>query len=524
MSTSRADVTACDVVVVGAGLAGLTVARQLKGKDATIITAAPPGIGGSSGRAKGGVAAAVGPEDSPERHVEDTLDAGAGLCDREAVETMVERAPVVIRELESLGVGFDRTSEDELDLGREAAHSRRRIVHAGGDESGVAIVHAMIDEVLAEEPTIDLANGEVVDLCVDRGEIAGVVYRDPDGELHGVAAPAVVLATGGLGGLYRRTTNPEQSVGRGLALAFRAGAELANLEFVQFHPTALHSGTATLPLLSEALRGEGARLVDESGTPFMERYDERGDLAPRDVVARAVWEEMRRGHSVYLDIEPIDDFRGQFPSAAGSANAYFGDRAYEKIPVTPAAHYHMGGVVTDLEGRTSVDGLWACGEVAETGVHGANRLASNSMLECLVFGERAGRSVADCVAGDRSQGVDAVLERLQRRRNRQGVASRDAISQVVRDTMWESVGIVREGADLREAAQVVGELRRELSPGGRGRDAALVSELAARSALRREESRGAHYRRDFPERNDDWRGKIVVRRADEGFGDFRFVR
>lgn len=512
-SSSSPAVASYDVIVVGAGIAGLSAARRLTDRRVALVAPGRPNQTGASSRARGGIAAAVGPDDSPDRHGRDTVEAGAGLCDREAVEELVEAAPGHIRELEELSAGFDRDDEGRLALGREAAHSRDRIVHADGDRSGRAVVGALADAVAGEGSHLDFVRGKVVDLCRAGGRIGGVLYRGACGRLRGLAAPAVILATGGIGGLYGKTTNPGGLDGRGLAMAYRAGAVLTNLEFVQFHPTALETTTRPLPLLTEALRGAGAALVDRSGTAIMDRYDKRGELAPRDVVARAVYRERQNGRAVYLDVSPVENLAERFPGTIDVMEAH-GDvcRAF-RLPVTPAAHYHMGGVATDLEGRTSVDGLWAAGEVAHTGVHGANRLASNSMLECLVFGTRAGRSVDASLEAAQGPAPGPVRSRLERRAEPSGDRESEAVERLT-DAMWRSVGVERRGPELREAAEAFAQVRSELSPGERARETALVAELIARSAWRREESRGAHRRSDFPTEHEGWSGRIEVRRGD----------
>ena len=513
-----------DVIIVGAGIAGLSAARNLADRRVAVVSPAPPEQAGSSTRAKGGIAAAIGPEDSPELHGRDTVEAGAGLCDYEAVDELVSAAPDSIRTLEAWGAGFDREADGGLALGREAAHSRDRIVHADGDRSGRAIVEALTRAVGADHDGIDLIRGEVVELGRHDGRVRGVAYRTPEGRLRGLAAPAVILATGGIGGLYGKTTNPDEVVGRGLALAYRAGATLTNLEFVQFHPTALDSDRRPLPLLTEALRGAGAELVDRSGKSIMEDYDARGALAPRDVVARAVYRERRKGRAVYLDLSPVDRLAEQFPGTVEMLRAHRDGCQPMRVPVTPAAHYHMGGVATDLDGRTTVDGLWACGEVAHTGVHGANRLASNSMLECVVFGARAGRAADAQLPSEVRADGGPVRDLLRRRDDLVVDRNPDTISKAITDRMWRSVGVERRAAGLREAARWFDERRRDLSPGVRERDAALVAELVARSAWRREESRGAHRRRDFPRNHHGWLGRIEVRRNDASPGGYRVGR
>lgn len=554
------DIARYDAIIVGAGIAGLSAARELEDHRVAVVSTSEPAESTASSWATGGIAAAVGDDDSPDLHARDTLEAGDGLCDPEAVEKLVRAAPEAVRELDEAGAGFDRT-RGRFDLEREAAHSRSRIVHAGGDRSGRAVVEALTGTVdRGSRAGVELVRGEVVDLCRGGGRIQGVVYRDALGELRGLTAPVVVLATGGVGGLYSKTTNPPGAVGRGLALAYRAGARLTNLEFVQFHPTALEVDQNRRPLLTEALRGAGARLVDREGRSVTEGYDERGDLAPRDVVARAVYQHEQRqkpdaetasdhgyaalpgpaqedgaapggrdaedvgataGGEVYLDVEPVEEFADRFPAAAQAARSMVGRDDVKRLPVTPAAHYHMGGVATDLEGATSVDGLWACGEVAHTGVHGANRLASNSMLECLVFGREAGQAAAEALGSMSSTDEEAVQRVLDRRADLVVEGDGDELPSAITDRMWNDVGIERRASGLREAARMLGCIRRELSPGVRARDAALAAELIARSAWRREESRGAHRREDFPREHDGWEGRIEVRRNDASLGDHR---
>lgn len=513
--TSTDHIPEFDAVVVGSGVAGLSAAATLDGLRTAVVSPNPGGADSSSSRATGGIAAAIDEGDSPELHARDTLEAGDGLCDPDQVDQLVRAAPGVVSRLERLGVAFDRDGEGNLDLGREAAHSRRRVVRAGRDQGGVALVDALYAAAVEGEPGVETIQGDAVDICRTDGRVEGLLYRDRDGELHGIAAPAVVLATGGIGGLYRRTTNPGAVTGRGLALGYRVGATLTDLEFVQFHPTALDIEGSSLPLLSEILRGEGARLVDADGRELLDDWEgETGDLAPRDLVARSVWRRREQGEGVYLDIAPVEDFEERFPGAAAAAERVAERPGPGRLPVTPAAHYHMGGISADLDGRTDVPGLWACGEVADTRVHGANRLASNSMLECLVAGGRTGESVAGSEFVGRTPDEAAVRDWMDQRSGSTPLARRGTrvyVPTTLRGQMWEAVGVVRDRSELAEAQRMFRRIRREVFKESRARDAALVAELIARSARRREESRGAHYRADFPESRSGWRGRIRVR-------------
>jgi L-aspartate oxidase len=472
-------------VIIGGGIAGLITALHLAPEPVVLLSKAPLEGEASSALAQGGLAASLGADDSPDLHLADTLAAGDGLCDEATVRRVVEAAPQSIANLERLGVVFDRAPGGTLRLGLEAAHSRRRIIHAAGDATGREVVRALAAAV-RQTPSITVLEGmEARRLLVEDGKIAGMLAAGSMGTVA-LSTSHVVLATGGIGGLFRDTTNPLGSFGQGLALAARAGAELADLEFVQFHPTALDGLRRPMPLVSEAVRGEGAVLVDERGKRFL--ADTPGaELAPRDVVARAVWRQLAAGRRVFLDARQClgSRFAERFPVIAALCSEAGIDPAIAPILVRPAVHYHMGGVAVDAEGKSSVDGLWACGEVACTGLHGANRLASNSLIEAVVSAAWVAKSVA-ASPPDRCRRLcpAAVPPRP------------DAL--LVRTIASHALGIVRDGETLREAAAA-------LLPLATGREAvsdpALVALMITIAALRREESRGSHYRSDFPRHN-----------------------
>ncbi|MGB6920115.1 MAG: L-aspartate oxidase, partial [Methylovirgula sp.] len=381
-------------VIVGGGIAGLMTALSLAPAPCVLLSKAPLGAETSSILAQGGIAASVGPDDDPALHIADTLAAGDGLCVGPVVERIIRAAPAAIEGLERFGVRFDRGPDGTLLLGLEAAHRRKRIVHAGGDSTGREITRALTQAVRASASITVIEGLAARRLVVEDGAITGLLVYGLGGSSL-LRTSRIVLATGGVGGLFMHGTNPVGSFGQGLALAARAGAALADLEFVQFHPTALDAPGFRLALISEAVRGEGAILVDEEGTRFMADTP-RAELAPRDVVARAVWRHMNEGHRIFLDTRRARnlDFAARFPAVTALCRTAGIDPVREPIPVRPAAHYHMGGIKVDIEGHTSIDGLWACGEAACTGLHGANRLASNSLLEAVVTGGLTAASVA----------------------------------------------------------------------------------------------------------------------------------
>jgi L-aspartate oxidase len=494
-----------DVLVVGTGVAGLTAALGAAGAGRSVhLLTKSELVSGSSPWAQGGVAAAVGAGDSPELHAADTVAAGAGLVDPEVAEIVTRGGALAVRRLIEIGAELDRGERGELSLGREAAHSRRRIVHAGGDATGAELVRALGRRVSkdARIRLFELAFAERVALVA--GDAAGLVVSHGDGRRRLHRAPRVVLATGGLGQVFRYTTNPPEATGDGLLLAAEAGARLVDVEFVQFHPTALAVGADPLPLLTEALRGEGATLVDERGERFLAAEHAQAELAPRDVVARGIWRHLAQGHRVYLDARAAvgERFPRRFPSVFEACRAAGLDPRVEPMPVVPAAHYHMGGVAVDDQGRTRVGGLWACGEVSATGVHGANRLASNSLLEALVFGARVAESLEGLGAG-RGVGRIEVAEASTAGDPRSAAPE---IRRAVRELAWERLGLVRDRAGLEEALGRLSAAWRALPPGASEvRSLVAAATLVGEAALRREESRGAHCRADFPAAREDWR-------------------
>lgn len=491
-----------DFVVVGAGIAGLRAAIELAEAGEVLIIAKDTLRESSSEYAQGGIAAAVGEDDSVELHEQDTLAAGDGLCDAEAVRVLVREAPAAIQQLIEWGAQFDR-EDSRLALGREGAHSRRRILHAQGDSTGREIARALYHKA-ASLPNVRFQSfAAVTDLLVADGEVLGVVACDAATRRSiPIYARAVLLATGGLGRVYRDTTNPEVATGDGVAAAYRAGALLSDLEFVQFHPTALHLEGAPPFLLSEALRGEGGWLINRAGERFMPRYHPLAELAPRDVVSRSILQEMARTGEphVWLDLRHLgaDFLRRRFPRIFQTCLRYGLDLARQPAPVHPAAHYAMGGVWTDLQGRTSLARLYAAGEVAATGVHGANRLASNSLLEAVVFGARAGRAMRYCAGAPQRRSAPPVEPRFP-------AAAADELRQLA----WEHCGIIRSGEQLRRACEILEGVALEpcLQPNRQLfeiRNMHTVIWLIARCALARRESRGAHYRTDYPEKRPEF--------------------
>lgn len=485
-------------VIVGAGLAGLVTALRCAehGMPVTVLTAGPLGAGAASAWAQGGIAAAVGPDDDPALHAADTLAAGAGLCDPEVVELVTAAAPGVITDLTGLGAGFDRDPDGSLRLGLEGAHSRHRIVHARGDGTGAEVMRAVVAAVRAI-PTIRVVEGaRARRLHTVDGRVAGVDVC-VDGELRRFVSDAVVLATGGTGGLWRHTTNPTGSRGQGLALAARAGAELRDLEMVQFHPTALDVGRDPMPLVSEAVRGAGALLVDAAGRPLTE-----DPLAGRDVVSRIVGAVSQRGQA-YLDARNTigASFGERFPAVAAACREAGVDPATELIPVRPAAHYHCGGVTVDQRGRTTVPGLWAVGEVASTGLHGANRLASNSLLEAVVFGGLVAEDLDRCVtaaAGPAGPARPTLPHPIVPRGSHPGSATHGADLGLpeLRARMSDAVGLVRCASELERLTDLLRDVVAQ-DPDAAD-DATVVALLVTQSAIQRRESRGGHLRSDHP--------------------------
>ncbi|WP_406382279.1 L-aspartate oxidase [Streptomyces sp. NBC_01618] len=523
-----------DVVVVGSGVAGLTTALRCAAAGlATVVVTKARLDDGSTRWAQGGIAAALGEGDTPQQHLDDTLVAGAGLCDEAAVRTLVTEGPDAVRRLIGTGAHFDTTDNGDIALTREGGHHRRRIAHAGGDATGVEISRALV-EAVREAALHTVENALVLDLLTDdEGRTAGVtLHVMGEGQHDGVGAvraPAVVLATGGMGQVFSATTNPAVSTGDGVALALRAGAEVSDLEFVQFHPTVLFLGAGSegqQPLVSEAVRGEGAHLVDASGTRFMTGQHELAELAPRDIVAKAITRRMQLHGTehMYLDARHFgaEMWEQRFPTILAACRAHGIDPITEPIPVAPAAHYASGGIRTDLRGRTTVPGLYACGEVACTGVHGANRLASNSLLEGLVFAER----IAAGIVEDRPRAGAATAGRLPLPAPLPLLApeARGTIQRI----MTRGAGVLRSAESLATATEelealhdsAAGEAEPKVAvPGVESWETTnllLVSRVLVAAARRREETRGCHWREDRPERDDEnWRRHLVVRLTPE---------
>ncbi|MFN2589160.1 MAG: L-aspartate oxidase [Actinomycetota bacterium] len=472
-------------VVIGAGAAGLWCALHAAERGPVTIVAPDPHDGSATALAMGGIAAAIAEGDDPAAHARDTIEAGAGLCDPRAVEVLTSEAPQAIAELRRRGMAFDAEGTPTL----EGGHTARRVLHAGGDATGRVMLEALLAAVEAEGgiewlktrvERVGLGSGRVDHVAVDGGHVLGV--------------DRVVIATGGACGIFGRRTGPERAIGHGLALAFDVGAALADLELVQFHPTALAVPGRPARLMTEALRGEGAVLVDADGRRFTDRFDRRAELAPRDIVARAIFQvRAESGRPVFLDATGVERVRERFPTVAASCADAGLDIAGDPIPVAPAAHYFTGGILTDTWGRSTVPGLFACGEAASTGVHGANRLASNSLLEALVFGRRA------AVAADGEGPVIDVTDREEIPRPRMALDE-------VRSLTDQYLGVVRTASEL-EAVEA--KLAVAAEPNG-DPTASLMALLLAKAAHRREESRGGHYRSDFPEWRDAWRVRQAV--------------
>jgi L-aspartate oxidase len=536
---------AADVLVIGGGVAGLAAALAAcrAGASRVLVLCKGEATDSNTYHAQGGVAVVLRPDDSPESHAADTLRAGAGLCDEAAVRKLVTEGPEAVRELIALGAHFDHGPGDapavrsgslwEIDpedfhFTREGGHSARRVIHAHGDATGAEIARTLVQAVRAEPRIVFLEHHFVVDLLHRDDDCFGALAVDAR---HGHApvkflASATILATGGLGSLWRETTNPPGATGDGVALALRAGAALANMEFMQFHPTVLYLAGAARMLISEAVRGEGAYLLNTRGERFMQRYHEKAELAPRDVVSTAIAQEIEetRGSFVTLDLRHLDPalVRSRFPHIAATCADFGLEITRDLIPVRPAAHYAMGGVKTDLAGRTNVRRLFACGEVASTGVHGANRLASNSLLEGLVFGRTAGRAAAELAASGMPGASEDSLANAPRlpeadEEARQVRIDLHDVQQSLQATMWRRVGLFRDGEGLTRAIEDLRRWRTLLArtspatlPSWELRNMLTVAETIARGALLRQESRGAHRRYDFPGRDDEhWRREIV---------------
>lgn len=516
-------IDAGDVLIIGAGLAGLFTALKLGPRPVTVMAAGKRTKGAASKWAQGGIAAALGPDDSPALHAQDTIDVGGGLVDETVAQFVAAEAAARIEDLETLGVAFDRDQTGALKLGREAAHSCNRIIGVTGDRSGRAIMRALIDRAEAS-PSLNFLEGYAAyELAVENGRVVGVFARPADnspimGPLF-IRARAVIMATGGIGHLYAVTTNPRGANGEALAMAARAGAQIADAEFVQFHPTALTGpfthGSDPAPLATEALRGEGAQLVNAHGHRFMPDIDERAELAPRDVVARAVFNQINETGGVGLDLRPngiADNLATRFPTLAEQCRKVGIDPTATPLPIAPATHFHMGGIRTDHYGRTGLPGLWACGEVASTGLHGGNRLASNSLLEALVFGARIAEDVNNIMPltafsrpaqpatqpGENSAMLAPAVNRL-------------------RQLMTRHVGVLRNAAGLTHTLHELERLQRAAGGMAPFANMVLAAQFITMAALTREESRGGHARSDFPDKVDAAHSVLTLRSLNDAY-------
>lgn len=499
-----------DVVIVGGGLAGLFCALKLAPRPVTVLAAAPIGQGASSAWAQAGIAAAVSEGDTVEKHLADTIAAGAGTVDEKIARLMVSEAADRIHDLLEYGVPFDRDLEGKLQTSREAAHSENRVVRVKGDMAGRAIMEALVAAV-RNTPSIRLMEGYVAEELVTSGRfVTGIVAR-PDGgrspKRVQFPARAVVMAAGGIGHLYEITTNPNEVRGGGCGMAARAGAVIADPEFVQFHPTAINVGRDPAPLATEALRGEGCTLHNSSGERFMLAIDKAGEMAPRDIVARGIFREVMAGRGAFLDCRQAvgAHFSEEFPTVYGYCLEAGIDPEKDMIPVVPAAHYHMGGILTDADGRSSIDGLWACGEVTSTGAHGANRLASNSLLEAVVFAGRIAQDIGGLMPNPKT---NPWIDRSGERDAVEGVSDTDAMKRL-RNIMSSKVGVIRNGGGLREAIGEIDRLTRaNRSP--RFANTLATAQMIAVGALLREESRGGHFRDDFPVERSEWKRRTFL--------------
>ncbi|HEY8276010.1 MAG TPA: L-aspartate oxidase [Methyloceanibacter sp.] len=490
------------VVIVGAGLAGLFTALKLAPIPVTLVSGARLGEGASSVWAQAGIAAALAEGDSPEAHAADTIGAGAGIVDETIALTMAREARERIEDLLRYGVPFDKDLEGRLDLAQEAAHGKRRILHVKGDTAGRAIMAALI-EAARNTPSIEILEGcAACGLVTGKDRVAGVELAPVDATplvpTLVLEASAIVLATGGAGQLYAITTNPRESRGEGIAIAAGAGAVIADAEFVQFHPTAIDIGRDPAPLATEALRGEGATLVNGRGERFMRQVHADAELAPRDIVTRAVQREIATERGAYLDCRKLGPhFVESFPTVNAACREAGIDPTKEPIPIAPAAHYHMGGVLTDRSGRTTLPGLWACGEVASTGAHGANRLASNSLLEAVVFGTRVANDITRVLPLSVRNKHDFKPLAIAYHRAPQRADDTAAVKSL-RRTMTNNVGVIRDADSLLTALRTIAALEAEAGEDRRFANMLIAAKLIAASALQRRESRGAHFRTDYP--------------------------
>ena len=511
-----------DVLVIGTGVAGLRAALAASEHAGVLLISKGPLEESNTFQAQGGMAAAVAPEDTTEAHVADTLAAGRGLCDAEVVRIVTAEAPERIAELIRWGGTFDREG-DALALTREGGHSTRRIVHAFGDATGKEVATTLLRQVRSRAAIQLMANTFVLDIILsENGGCAGAIICDARRGKMMVRARQTILASGGAGRIFRETTNSVVSTGDGIAMAYRAGAELCDIEFYQFHPTALYVAGASRALISEAVRGEGGLLLNAKHERFMPRYHERAELAPRDTVSRAIVSEIREtGHTcAYLDVRhiPSEHFRKRFPSICGLCSEFDIDITRELVPIRPAAHYMIGGIRVGPDGRSSVPRLFACGEVACTGLHGANRLGSNSLVEGLVMGCHTGDEAGRAAARERGEAAGPRL-RVRQASERHDAIDVGDVTNALRAVAWRSLGIERNRFYIEEAIHMIRFWGRYVmdkefqhAAGWELQNMLLVTRLLGEAALMREESRGVHFRTDFPETDDEhWKTRIVIR-------------
>ena len=519
-----------DVLIIGGGLAGIRAALAVDPSLRVLVVCKDGLTNSNSGKAQGGIATVWNlDDDNYDLHVQDTLIAGGALCDEEIVRYIVERGTGEVKNLIENGARFDKKPDGTLLLGREGGHSRFRILHADGDATGQEIMRAMIETVKSRPNVRVWDDTYTLDLLTADGFCRGAVVRWSSGdETELIWAKQTILATGGLGQLYRETTNPAVACGDGVAMAYRAGAAVRDIEFVQFHPTVLYIAGSARSLITEAMRGEGAYLVDKSGERFMKEYDKRMELAPRDVVSRSIVDHMIKTNqeNVWLDLrhKDADWVRSRFPGIAATCRQFGIDIARDLIPVRPGAHYAMGGVLIDAEGRTTLKGLWAAGEVSSSGLHGANRLASNSLLEAVVYGETVGRLAGE-IASQTSDEYRALPIRNNPIPEQEGDAAVDLddIRNALKSVMWRKVGVVRDEAGLSEALTSVRRwskyvLSRQFrsQKGWELQNMLIVARLIIEGALRRRETRGSHNRSDYPETPAAARHTLIERPMGEG--------
>ncbi|WP_066637710.1 L-aspartate oxidase [Desulfolucanica intricata] len=508
-----------DYLVIGSGIAGLSCALKASRHGKVALLTKGDLLTGNTALAQGGVAAALAPDDSPKFHFQDTLEAGAGTCIPEAVEILVNEGASRVLELKELGVPFDYNKDGSFDLAREGAHSHARIVSALGDSTGKAIAKTLIKKVKKEERITIYEQTAAIRLLTHKNECIGSIAIKKNNNILIFIAKATVLATGGCGQVYQHTTNNKFCTGDGFALAYQAGARLKDMEFIQFHPTALAFEENPRLLISEAVRGEGAVLVNQKGKRFM-LYHPQGELAPRDIVARGIFEELASGEKVFLDTTPIGNyFEERFPYITEACQKRGFNPVNSCLPVTPAAHFIMGGICTDVNGRTNINRLFACGEVACTGVHGANRLASNSLLEGLVFGQRVADQLINYrhttmlnsltqsdsklkeILGTEYTVVNSQLDTI---RYNKTAAFDNTIRQNLKTVMWQKVGLVRTEKQLKEALKIITKLEKQLHPNDwETKNMIITAKLITNAAVNRKESIGSHFRRDFPYQSTD---------------------